>query len=126
MITGIGIDLFDISRMYDEIAAKGSGFQNEVFTPAELTDLQSCGGEVIDYAHRFAAKEAVLKALPADEVSPGFYWRDIEIRYSVQGKASAVLSSRLSDLLSIPENYKITLSFSNTSNTIMVCAVLEY
>jgi len=126
LIIGIGIDLFDISRMYDEIVVNDRGFQYDVFTPAELSEIKSGGGSITAYASRFAAKEAALKSLPADAVPPGSYWRDIEIRCSAPGKSHAILSRRVLDLLSIPDDYKITISFSHTSSAVLACAALEY
>jgi len=58
MIKGVGIDSVEIKRM--EASLKRSGFQERVFTKAEIANEH---GDINEYyATRFAAKEAVFKA----------------------------------------------------------------
>jgi holo-[acyl-carrier protein] synthase len=70
-----GIDLIDIQRMQDAIERHGRRFLNRVFTSGELADV---GENTASLAARFAAKEAVAKALGTGigVVS----WHEIEIR----------------------------------------------
>lgn len=56
----IGVDLVSIPRLAAAIERSGDGFLNRVFTP---TELSQCGGSVERLAGRWAAKEAVIKAL---------------------------------------------------------------
>ena len=62
MIVGIGIDIVEIERVKKAVAKEA--FIRRVFTPAEAAYCQSRGaGMAASFAGRFAAKEAVLKAL---------------------------------------------------------------
>jgi holo-[acyl-carrier protein] synthase len=70
-----GIDLIEIQRMEDGINRLGERFLNRFFTPGERAD---CDDKPHRLAARFAAKEAVAKALGTGIGDVG--WRDIEIR----------------------------------------------
>ncbi len=76
-----GIDLIEISRLEDGIARFGERFLNRFFTPGERAD---CDDQPHRLAARFAAKEAVAKALGTGIGDVG--WRDIEIRYGERGR----------------------------------------
>ena len=75
MTLASGIDLIDIQRMRDAIERHGQRFLKRVFTPGELADV---GENPASLAARFAAKEAVAKALGTGigQIS----WHEIEIR----------------------------------------------
>ncbi len=69
-----GVDLIEISRIEEVIARHGRHYLDRIYTPAEL---EQCGKRVESLAGRFAAKEAVAKALGSGigDIS----WKDIEI-----------------------------------------------
>jgi holo-[acyl-carrier protein] synthase len=75
MILRNGVDLIEIGRVKEAIERHGERFLTRVFTETEQRD---CGGRVSSLAARFAAKEAVAKALGCGigDVS----WLDIEVR----------------------------------------------
>ena len=76
MIIGIGIDIVEISRI--ATAIKRTAFIARVFTPAEQAYCESRGVQrAASYAARFAAKEAVLKALGTG--LRGGTWQEMEI-----------------------------------------------
>jgi holo-[acyl-carrier protein] synthase len=74
MILRSGIDLIEISRIEAVVARHGARYLERVYTPAEL---EQCGKSNESLAGRFAAKEAVAKALGTGigEVA----WKEIEI-----------------------------------------------
>lgn len=74
MILRTGVDLIEISRVSDVIARHGKHYLEQIYTSAEL---EQCGKNVKSLAGRFAAKEAVAKALGTGigEVT----WKEIEI-----------------------------------------------
>lgn len=74
MILRTGIDLIEIARIQQAMARHGERFLQRIFTPAEL---QACAGRAESFAARFAAKEAVAKALGTGIGPVG--WREIEI-----------------------------------------------
>src|SRR5687768_16352288 len=69
-----GVDLSEIARIKEVVARHGKHYLDRIFTPAELV---YCGKRAESLAGRFAAKEAVAKALGSgiDDIS----WKDIEI-----------------------------------------------
>ena len=69
-----GVDLIEISRVSEVIARHGKHYLERIYTSAEL---EQCGKNVESLAGRFAAKEAVSKALGTGigEVT----WKEIEI-----------------------------------------------
>jgi len=69
-----GVDMLEISRLKNAIERHGRRFSERVFTPQELAE---CRENYASLAARFAAKEAVSKAL-----GTGFgliAWRDVEV-----------------------------------------------
>jgi len=62
MVSGIGIDLIETGRVADKIA-KDTGFKEYVFSENEISYCESKTNKFEHYAARFAAKEALLKAL---------------------------------------------------------------
>ncbi len=74
MTVRTGIDLIEIARIRQAVERYGERFLRRIFTAAEL---QSCVGRAESLAARFAAKEAVAKALGTGIGPVG--WREIEI-----------------------------------------------
>ncbi|NMA55249.1 MAG: holo-ACP synthase [Firmicutes bacterium] len=77
MIQGCGIDLVEIKRIRRTINRFGSRFLAKVFTSAERTYSRARFRPEESFAARFAAKEAVAKALGLGLGQ--FCWHDIEI-----------------------------------------------
>lgn len=69
-----GVDLIEIERVVQAIDRHGDRFLQRVFTPLELAELQ---GNPASLAGRFAAKEAVAKALGTGIGLVA--WQEIEI-----------------------------------------------
>ena len=74
---GIGVDLIEIERVRRALYRHGDGFRDRCFTAAEREYCESKANPAQHYAGRFAAKEAVGKALGSGVY---FTWREIEIR----------------------------------------------
>lgn len=71
-----GVDLIEIERVRQAIANHGDRFLSRVYTAAEV---HCCGQRIESLAARFAAKEAVAKALGTGIWRSGVNWTDIEI-----------------------------------------------
>jgi len=74
MILRTGIDLIEISRIEEVIARHGNHYLERIYTPAEL---RYCGKRAESLAGRFAAKEAVAKALGCG--IGDINWKEIEV-----------------------------------------------
>jgi len=74
-----GVDLIEIERITDILDRRGKKFLERVYTPAEI---ELCGQKIESFAVRFAAKEAIAKALGCGigDVS----WQEIEILHDQQ------------------------------------------
>ena len=79
------------------IERHGDLFLGRVFTPAEIDYCSARKASTQHYAGRWAAKEAVLKALGTGWVR-GIGWRDIEVRNDVAGKPSVLLGGGAREL----------------------------
>jgi holo-[acyl-carrier protein] synthase len=90
-ILGIGVDLVDVARFARVAARHDPGFVDGLFTPAEIA---WCGRQRRRDEHlaaRFAAREAVLKALGTGLVGL-MSWRDIEV---VTGEAPGLVAMEI-------------------------------
>ena len=103
----IGVDLVEVHRIEEALARHGERFLQRVFTPGEQAH---CEGRAHALAARWAAKEAVAKALGTGvgDVS----WREIEIVCDVRGRPYVQLhgaAQELADRLGVRE-WAISLS----------------
>lgn len=87
MIVGVGIDLCQVSRMRSALSRHEGRFAARVFTEDERAYCEERADPAQHYAARFAAKEALLKALA---VPPGLSWHEIEVQ-SQSGGAPRLL-----------------------------------
>ena len=98
-IRGLGLDICSISRIQRIMEGpRAEAFLNRVYTEAERA---LCGGRhdaASAYAARWAAKEALVKALGAP---PGIRWKDMEVRrdggppyFALSGVAREVMEAR--------------------------------
>jgi holo-[acyl-carrier protein] synthase len=85
----VGIDIIEIDRVADVLARHGDRFLQRVYTDDEI---RHCRGRVSELAARFAAKEAVMKALGTGVRGVG--WRDIEVLPNRRGKPLVFLYGR--------------------------------
>jgi len=82
----VGIDLIEVTRVERVLARYGDRFLERVFTPAEIL---YCRARPPELAARFAAKEAVAKALGVGVrmiARDGINWRDVEVIGDMRGK----------------------------------------
>lgn len=83
-IVGVGIDLIETERIEAALERHGARFLRRVFTDEEQAVCARRRQRTLCLAARFAAKEAVMKALGCGWGPVG--WRDIEIERDVSGK----------------------------------------
>ena len=79
-----GVDLIEIERIRTAIERHGARFLARIYTPLELAH---CQGRAESLAGRFAAKEAVAKALGTGIWRQGVDWRDIELLRNAESGA---------------------------------------
>ena len=89
-ILGIGTDIVECLRIAQMIERHGELFITRVYTPGEIEYCQSRKQATQHFAGRWAAKEAVLKALGTGW-RRGISWRDVEIRNLRTGSPTVAL-----------------------------------
>ena len=97
VIYGIGIDLVRISRIEAAIGRHGRRFAERILSEHELARYTANRHKAGFTAKRFAAKEALLKALGTG-LRMGIRWRDMEVRQDTLGKPYFVCSGRVQEL----------------------------
>ena len=85
MIVGLGTDIVEIVRIGEMIDRHGEAFLNRIYTPDEIRYCQKRKHCNEAFAGRWAAKEAVMKALGTGFIR-GIGWQDIEILSEKSGK----------------------------------------
>lgn len=128
MIIGIGTDICDIRRIENSIQKFGDRFKSRIFTEGERQYCDEKSGAASYYAKRFAAKEAVAKAL-AGQTTGSLSWHDVEVIKDPSGRPTAMLHGgalkRMQGLL--PKGYEgaIFLSLSDDFPYAQAFAIFE-
>lgn len=122
MILRTGIDLIEIARIRAAIVRHGERFSRRIFTPAELA---YCAGRAESLAARFAAKEAVSKALGTG-IGP-VSWQEIEIRGGEYEAPAIILHERAERIAKELwlTTWSVSLSHSETHAIALVVAMGE-
>lgn len=98
MILGMGADLIDIGRIEKVLARFGTRFTERCFTEIERAKADGRLRRAETYANRYAAKEAVAKALGTG-LARGVSWREIGVENEPGGKPVVVLTGRAAQRL---------------------------
>lgn len=121
----LGFDLARVSGIAESIRLFGRRFTDRLFTARELEYALSGSGQCAErLAARFAAKEAVIKALQLSEAGVGF--RDIEVVKRGDGGCSIVLhgqARRLAERMGV-ERILVSLSHDGDCAGAVVHALL--
>jgi len=85
-VLGLGVDTVEVGRIRDALEARsGARFERRVFTPGEVVYCRSKADPYPHFAARFAAKEAVMKALGTGWTAQ-VNWTGIEVVHGERGK----------------------------------------
>ncbi len=93
MIFGIGTDVVRIDRVQAVYEKFGSRFVSRLLLADEISEFESSRRKVRFLAMRFAAKEAVVKALGTG-FSHGVWIRDIGVKHNDWGRPEVIYSDR--------------------------------
>ncbi|MDP6125752.1 MAG: holo-ACP synthase [Candidatus Latescibacteria bacterium] len=121
-VHGIGVDLVDVGRIRQSIEEFGERFLHRVFTESERTYCDARARRFEHYAGRFAAKEAVLKALGTGW-NHQTHFLEVEIIPADGGPPGVQLGERMESLLPAGGCHWL-LSISHTEDTAMAQAML--
>jgi holo-[acyl-carrier protein] synthase len=123
VILGIGTDLLDVARMARELSEKGTGFREELFTPSEIAYCEAKRYPARHFAARFAAKEALFKAL-AGAVPHGLF-REVEVERTHDTPPRLVLHGRVKEEANRLGVKSILVSLSHTNGLATASVVLQ-
>jgi holo-[acyl-carrier protein] synthase len=101
MILGIGNDIVEVARIKAILARYPQRFLDRIFTSHEQEYCLKRKEPALHLAGRFAAKEAIVKALGTG-FSQGLNWLDFEIKNDSKGKPTVFLSLPAKELLGEP------------------------
>tara|TARA_Y100000590_G_scaffold86090_1_gene96381 strand:- start:1450 stop:1842 length:393 start_codon:yes stop_codon:yes gene_type:complete len=114
-IFGIGTDIVNIKRMEKILKKNGSKFKNRIFSKEEIKYCGKKSNPASFFAKRFAAKEALTKALGTG-INKGINLKNIEISNDINGKPNITLKGNVNAFLKKKikrKKYKIYLSLSD-------------
>jgi holo-[acyl-carrier protein] synthase len=106
---GLGNDIIETQRILEAIKAYGDKFLSRIFSKEEILYCKKYKDSYIRFSGRFAAKEAVAKALGVG-FGKNLKWLDLEIVNDLKGKPHVKLSSEVSKYFNHP---KIHISISH-------------
>lgn len=125
MILGIGNDLCDIRRIENTIERFGDRFLLRVFTDLERRKAASRAHPAATFAKRFAAKEAMTKALGTG-FRHGVYFRDIGVINAPSGRPTFHLTGGAAAHLAalIPTGFEARIDLTLTDEYPMAEAIV--
>ena len=118
MILGVGTDVVEVVRIKRAFERTGNRFLQKVFTEAELEYCWSRPNPWPHLATRFAAKEAVIKALGFG-VDP----REVEVYREDDGSPAVALHGSASEAAARYGTVDFKISLSHTANIAIACAL---
>lgn len=121
----MGTDIVSVARFHALIGAHGDRFVTRWFTAAEIEYCSSRAEPSRHFAARYAAKEAVVKALPGPWSGP-LPWRDIEIRHRPGGAPEVVLHGPVGDHAGHCDVAGIELSLSHCDEFATATALVMF
>jgi holo-[acyl-carrier protein] synthase len=124
MIVGIGVDIAETAR-FEKLSAKfGERFARRILTDDELVEFDRRKQSKVFLATRFAAKEAVAKALGTG-IGEQLGFHSIQIDNDKQGKPLLRFLGNANDLIARLEIKNALLSLSDEKHYVVAMVVLE-
>ena len=127
-IFGIGTDIVNIKRMEKSLRRNGDNFKKRIFSKNEIIYCERKKNPFTFYAKRFAAKEALSKALGTG-IRKGINFKNIEISNNKFGKPSIKLSGSTASFLKKKiktKKYSIYLSLSDDEPWAQATVIISY
>jgi holo-[acyl-carrier protein] synthase len=113
----VGVDIVEIARIRSSYERYGQTFMKKILTETEMAQCLSKPDPVASLAGRFAAKEAVSKALGTG-ISKGLFWHSIEVLNDEAGKPCVTIHSAAF-------SGRISLSISHDRHSAVAMALCE-
>ena len=123
MIIGLGIDIVELERIHQKVS-RDNGFKEKVFSPAEIAFCERNVNSTENYAARFAAKEAFLKATGRG-LTLGYDLKDIEVINDEMGKPFLQLNGVFKEFANQNNFTKFHVSLSHTKTAACAVVIIE-
>ena len=125
MMIGMGSDLIDIRRIEKTLSRFGDRFTNRVYTELERTKSDKRMNRAASYAKRYAAKEAMSKALGTG-FRRGVFWRDMGVINLPSGKPTMALTGGAAERLDeiTPDGMKAVIELTITDEPPLAQAII--
>jgi holo-[acyl-carrier protein] synthase len=120
MIKGIGIDICDIKKLAKAIKA-GKKFLSRVYSAREIAYCSAKKRGMLNYAGRFAAKEAFIKAVANDK---SIRLNEIEIINDRHGRPVIQISAKIWAVLKRKKASKLSLSITHTGTAAAAVCII--
>ena len=124
MIIGIGVDIVEIERFNGVMERLKERFILRLFTTDEQQYCKGHRDPVPHFAARFAAKEAVFKALGTGWAK-GVTWLDVEVQKEPREAPTIALHGEAQRLCAAKGVRKVHLSLSHSDHSVVAMVVLE-
>ena len=124
MIIGVGIDNVQSKRMKEMLLKWADRVEDRVFDEQELEYSKSKGETHLHLAARFAAKEALFKAL-GKGLSEGMTWTDVKVVNDEAGKPHIELRRRAQEIAEQMGVATIHVSLTHTDECAVAVVILE-
>ena len=123
MISGIGVDLVDKARFIKLVKKFGNRVAIKILSKDEYLEYKNVSNKPSFLSKRFAAKEALSKALGVGLYREGIYPKYISVKHNDFGKPFLSLSSELKTVVN--NNMRIQLSITDSDTQSIAFVVIE-
>ena len=123
MISGIGVDLVDKARFINLVKKFGNRVATKILSNDEYLEYKNISNKPSFLSKRFAAKEALSKALGVGLYREGIFPKYISVKHNDLGKPFLSLSSELKTIIN--QNMKIQLSITDSNTQSIAFVVIE-
>jgi holo-[acyl-carrier protein] synthase len=115
MTIAIGTDIVEIQRIANVLERQGDKFVQRILTESEIAEYQARGNSVAFLAKRFAAKEAIAKALGTG-IGRGISFQHMIVSNNSEGVPQVELQANAAERLKQLGGSKVLLSLSDEKN----------
>ena len=123
MVIAIGTDIVEIARIGESVSRQGIKFAQRILSATELEAYQSKSDSVSFLAKRFAAKEAIAKALGTG-IGYGVSFQDMVISNNQKGAPEVSLKGGAAEVLNSLGGSKVLLSISDEKDYALAYATI--
>lgn len=115
MTIAIGTDIVEIQRIASALERQGDKFVQRILTESEIAEYQARGNSVAFLAKRFAAKEAIAKALGTG-IGRGISFQHMIVSNNSEGAPQVELQANAAERLKQMGGSQVLLSLSDEKN----------